>query len=479
MKIVSLFIGYLCFIGAFFSDDVRVESNLPGELISGHRHLIEVEVAKGSIQGFSKLELSVPSGFSVMPSDIHGASFTFSGGRARFIWMEMPPGETFTVSYYIESEPNKEGIYEISGVFSYVNDNVRRDLKIPSKQIKLVPKQSVVMQEYNLKEDVELVCERYVTRLNESEFQVRLVVRNNQIKGFGKVLETLPSGCVARKLNDGGAVVTQDANTIKFVWFEVPDASTFEVSYLVSCPVPCNEISIQGQISYTENRKPFTIDVVNMESASALSVRDPGLAQDSKPTSLEQNQNQVSTDNQVSSKPENPTAVKDASAANAVPTSPVAADVKGNDTSVTMNHDIKTSTETSREDKERVVVNDNAVLETQTADNNNEVKISKLVAEPSRGITYSVQILAAHRVVEKTYFSKRHGYNGGYNIEHHEGWIKYVAGQYDAYSDARAAREDLKQDTRDFPGPFVTAYQDGARISVQEALLNSNQRWIP
>ena len=159
MKVISLFIGYLCFIGAFFSDDVRVESNLPGEMISGRRHLIEVEIAKGSLQGFSKLELSVPTGFSVLPSDIQGASFTFSGGRARFVWMEMPPNETFTVSYFIGSEPNRTGVYEISGVFSYVNENIRKDLKIPSRQIKLVPMQNVVMHEHNINDDLELVCD--------------------------------------------------------------------------------------------------------------------------------------------------------------------------------------------------------------------------------------------------------------------------------------------------------------------------------
>lgn len=469
MKIISLFIGYLCFIGAFFSDDVRVESNLPGEMISGRRHLIEVEIAKGSLQGFSKLELSVPTGFSVLPSDIQGASFTFSGGRARFVWMEMPPNETFTVSYFIESEPNREGIFEISGVFSYVNENIRKDLKIPSRQIKLVPMQNVVMQEHNLKDDVELVCERYVTRMNESEFQVRLVVRNNQIKGFGKVLETLPSGCVARKLNDGGSVVTQDANTIKFVWFEVPDAATFEVSYLVSCPVPCEEINIQGQISYTENRKPFTIDVVNVESAMALTKSSQETTNDKMPGSAEEVTSQGNTVTDTASKVD---------AAEAV-TKNTESETQVTDKVQQANSSIPLTEQSQGSSKNDSAGSTSANGDARLATNDREKSASNIVSEPARGVTYSVQILAAHRIVEKTYFNTRHGYSGKYNIENHEGWVKYVAGKYDAYTDARAAREGLKQESRDLPGPFVTAYQDGERISVQEALLVSNQRWIP
>jgi hypothetical protein len=476
MKIIGILLGYLWFFDVLFSDGVRVDSNLPAELVSGQRHLIEVEIDKGAIQGFSKLELSVPTGFKVMPGDVHGSSFTFSGGRARFVWMEMPSDESFTISYYIESEPGKEGAFEISGVFSYVMQNVRKDFKIPARLIKVVPRQNVVMNEFSLKDEVELVCERSITRLNETEFEVRLVVRNNNIKGFGKVLETLPAGCVARKLNDGGAVVTQDANTIKFVWFEVPDAGTFEVSYLVSCPAPCNEMAIQGQISFTENRKPYTIDVVNVQAASALTVSegktDVSAAEVKTVTEAEVVQAESSdvsaTDAVVSKSDQN----KEGNISDSNSETMVA------DPLVTPTND----TERAQDSK----ANLNAFQSKESVDNTSaetiakrETSVADVVTQPAQGITYGVQILAAHRVVEKTYFSSRHRYSGKYNIEHHDGWIKYVCGVYESYDVARDAREEVKRSSNKLPGPFVTAYQDGARITVQEALLISNQRWIP
>jgi hypothetical protein len=45
------------------------------------------------------------------------------------------------------------------------------------------------------------------------------------------------------------------------------------------------------------------------------------------------------------------------------------------------------------------------------------------------------------------------------------------------YQLARNKREELKQNEL-IKGPFVTAYNSGARITVQEALMIANQKWV-
>ena len=100
------------------------------------------------------------------------------------------------------------------------------------------------------------------------------------------------------------------------------------------------------------------------------------------------------------------------------------------------------------------------------------------VPAPEKGITYKVQITAAHREVGKSYFRARHSYTGDFQIERHQGWIKYVTGSYGAYQEARDQRVGYVQAGHNFPGPFVTAYNNGDRITVQEALAISNQRWV-
>ena len=57
------------------------------------------------------------------------------------------------------------------------------------------------------------------------------------------------------------------------------------------------------------------------------------------------------------------------------------------------------------------------------------------------------------------------------------GWIKYTIGNYSEYKKARDTRNEIKK--HEFPGPFVSAYNYGERISVQEALILSKENWIP
>jgi hypothetical protein len=100
------------------------------------------------------------------------------------------------------------------------------------------------------------------------------------------------------------------------------------------------------------------------------------------------------------------------------------------------------------------------------------------VSAPEKGVTYKVQITAAHREVGKAYFNARHRYTGAFSIERHQGWIKYVTGSFGEYREARDQRVRYVEAGHDFPGPFVTAYNNGERITVQEALLITKQQWV-
>jgi hypothetical protein len=85
-------------------------------------------------------------------------------------------------------------------------------------------------------------------------------------------------------------------------------------------------------------------------------------------------------------------------------------------------------------------------------------------------LTFRVQILASHKVVDKTFLSRFYGFKNTFNIEHHNGWEKYVTGEFKHLEDARQLRQELAQAHPLLPGPFVTAYKGNERISVTEAL---------
>ena len=93
-------------------------------------------------------------------------------------------------------------------------------------------------------------------------------------------------------------------------------------------------------------------------------------------------------------------------------------------------------------------------------------------------IRFKVQVLASHQRVNAAHFVRQYNFTRPLIIEEHEEWIKYITGSFGEYKSARDARVDIKE-SHDLPGPFVTAYSGNRRITVQEALLTTQQNWIP
>jgi hypothetical protein len=56
------------------------------------------------------------------------------------------------------------------------------------------------------------------------------------------------------------------------------------------------------------------------------------------------------------------------------------------------------------------------------------------------------------------------------------GFSKFMIGNYSEYKSARDKRESTL--SKGVNGAFVVAYNSGKRITVQEALMLSNQKWF-
>jgi hypothetical protein len=102
---------------------------------------------------------------------------------------------------------------------------------------------------------------------------------------------------------------------------------------------------------------------------------------------------------------------------------------------------------------------------------------STSIPSPETGVSYRVQIAAGPNTVGKQYFRTRHQFSEDFIIENHEGWVKYTTGTHKQYRGARDERERINA-SYNFDGPFVTAYNEGERITVQEALMITNQDWL-
>jgi len=106
----------------------------------------------------------------------------------------------------------------------------------------------------------------------------------------------------------------------------------------------------------------------------------------------------------------------------------------------------------------------------------NERSVMAYSLEPENGIYYRVQVAAGHQPVNIKKYFRKNNFHEQIRTEKHQGWYKYSIGSWNQYREARDYRVQLWNTTtaRD---AFVAAYNSGKRITVQEALMVSNQKW--
>lgn len=468
------------------ADGVIIEDNTPTTLPAGGSTDVTVSINKGNVEGFAKLELELPAGLSAEAVSTSGASFTFSAQKAKFIWMAVPEQEEFSVTYTLRATENATGNLMVKGVFAYIKDQQRVDYELKNKMVSIgsagddMAEESpedpdpapgaepeVLDQSMDLDGDMaeettsdpeamevgagdritatvaydgdDMQCLRFVEELSATEYNVRLEVVNNTLDGFCKISETMPSGCTAEELDSDGAVVTLEPNGIKFVWFDSPQSDSFEVTYRVRRFAGGNAPAITGSFSYVKDNAPYDQPVLNM----GLTTSDPSLADTPDTTPVDPKI--IATDPVPETGTDEPQDTGFADTADAD---------QGNG---------------GGEDTGSIATTE---VEPELPDTP-----ATTFPAPEVGITYKVQIAAAHRTVGKSYFISRHGFKEQFNIENHEGWVKYTTGQHEEYKDARDDRNRIRSQYATFNGPFVTAYSDGMRITVQEALMISNQQW--
>jgi hypothetical protein len=468
VKLVITLLNLLIILALqIFPGGVSVKMDVPSEVQAGSEFEVRVTLNKGDLEGFSRFQQSIPAGLTAVPVTSSSADFTFTDKRVRLIWLRTPQNNEITVTYKVKIDERLKGTFNLSGKFSYIENNERKSVDVDPVAINITPSSSVdpsLIVDINdfekailpytggaTADAVSVACIRQKPYAgNQGDYIVNILVKKNLTRQFAKIEETVPEGYTAVALDPKDAIFTFKEQKVKFLWMNLPSTSYFTVSYRL---IPKNHAKvpapiINGAFSYLVEEKSVRVDIVerdlNIAEINDNNVEELVLAALSQPsTQLVQTAEQKN-----------------------IPLQDETAQIKAVDSQQTKTL-AKNMNKVQKEPESKPT--GKKTTKKTTIENAN-------ILDPQEGVYYRIQLAAGHKPVNiKRYFHKLK-LEQEVRQESHDGWNKYSIGSFTLYKDARDYRVHI-WNTTPVKDAFITAYNSGQRITVQEALMITEQKW--
>lgn len=478
----------------FFGGDVTIEQKFPNQINKGESFTVEVLINKGDREGFAKWQQKLPAGFIAEVKDAKGATFSFKNQDVKLIWMALPTEETFSIFYTISIDPSLSGSFELDGKFSYIEENERKDIQAAKKsivigesvnkqiaavetveaveteekpEVKEESNETEAIQENNAEDlanetdanelveadspivqtekstkgelvtnDENIKIYRKVEHLENGEYQISLSINKGNFDSFGKVEEYLPEGFIAFEGENDNSMFSFKNQVVKFLWMTLPSKNDIELTYRIKSESDLlDQVRLHGMFSY-----------LNQDNSIQLEMQ----ASEFKNYFIDEAKDEIAEE------PKQPdTAIEETANKIAQPIAEV----------------VETKKEEVKPVKTEEVISKPKQAEASISDITN-------IPSPESSVVYKVQIAAGKKEVNQQYFIKNHGIQEMVTIEYHDSWYKYTLGKFDVYKAARDRRNEIWAADNKINDAFVTAYNSGERITVQEALMISNQKWL-
>jgi hypothetical protein len=439
-----------------FPGNVTVKLDVPAEVQAGSEFDVKVTLNKGDLEGFSRFQQSIPAGLTASSGSSSDADFSFSDKRVRLIWLRIPQNDEITVSYHVKIDERLKGTFTLTGKFSYIENNERKSIDIQPVAINILPSatidpslivdvndfEKVTMPYPGLTpaEAVSIACIRQKPYPGaQGDYIVNILVNKNITRQFAKIEEDVPEGFTAVAIDAKDAIFTFKEQKVKFLWMNLPTEPYFTVSYRL---IPKNQSKlpapvINGAFSYLVEENTVSVGIIEREMnltdlkgedvdalvARALAEPSPVIAQ--APVEEES----VKVEIPVQAEPSDVSEVRPESKPSQV----------------------KPATATVPAD-------------------------ASALLDPGQGVYYRIQLAAGHKPININRYFRKMNLEKEVRQEAHDGWKKYSIGSFGLYKEARDYRVHI-WNTTPVKDAFITAYNSGQRITVQEALMITEQKW--
>lgn len=484
--LIYINIIFLSAISFFTPADITLISSIPSTAKPGESFEISLTVNKGALQDFAKIQYSIPAGATATPIDVKGGDFKVISDMVKITWIGMPTEATFTVKFKVTTTKETTGLIALNGKFSCILNGEPKDVYFTQSSLNFASDATVVNTPANApttatnaaptaatttaaKNNSVVSANRILSASNVNNggsFTVEINVNKNDVTGYAKIQDNLPVGFTAEEINSYGGQFTIEDGKVKILWMTIPTAAVFKVKYKVTVDNTVKgKQKIDGFFSYLPDQTSDTkvnigVSEITVGAAEVVATTPATTTTTSTSTAAEEPKKTTPTTTTASAetKPKSTNETKKAEPVKVIEKE------KPSTTSTTAN---TTAPKAKKEPKENTssVSSTPAVINNPGATNSNQQ------------LYYSVQICALKRAVDVSYFEKNHAVTQKIYVQMHEGWHKYTVGEFSVYKEARDHRETVKTANK-IVGPFVTAYNKGTRITVQEALMISGQQWV-
>ncbi|HEY1039731.1 MAG TPA: hypothetical protein VGF30_10020 [Bacteroidia bacterium] len=143
-KILIVFACLFASLAAFSQGGVVSSHNLPSSVAPGQTINVDFTLNKGTIGGFAKFQMDLPFGFNAENVDSKQGNFTFENQRVKIVWVSLPSEAAFTFTFKVTVPSNALNTCAISAKFFYLENNVKKEVEMPTHNMKITSSGDVV-----------------------------------------------------------------------------------------------------------------------------------------------------------------------------------------------------------------------------------------------------------------------------------------------------------------------------------------------
>lgn len=423
------------FIYGLFSGDngITVTGNIPSTIKAGQEVPVEIRITKGSMAGFAKFQLELPEGIAVKETENKGANYTYNAGLAKWVWASLPAENEITIKMSLISAGDATGAKTIRAKFSYVEDNAKQVVEMTPAEVTITPGDGLTAAETTAP-----VTSPQAPPDSSANPPVVAATQNNQVTNNEPPGNVIVNRSITKNANNEQVVNVKikKGPTKGFARYsdDLPEGLTVKATKTDGSSFSIGD----GKLKFVWVNVPEKDELELEYSISGNAATQLNLA--GEYSYLEDNQSKKYT-------------------------------------LTTEKIEILPLQQLADAPKEEKTEPENKPTEASAA-KSTQAKMEENLSRKEGVVNYHVQIGAfTNAKVVAARLKKKFNVSESISSEMAGGYSKFMVGSHDEYKGARDHREIMKNNNG-IKSAFVVAYNGSKRITVQEALMITNQKWF-